>query len=257
MTYDVFTTSILKWSGSCIMTARMRRFVGICALLGLCCVNPVFGLPVLSLDIKGGSYDSSSGTIVANGDPLTVYALFNTQQGKLSGTYYLAAAIVPKTQNLPTTDFGSFTINGTTYSSANMSYGNPPASVTSSSLDLQSHSIYDTHYYEIAFTFDTSQRAELYNSQDSPGGLVEDASGAMLFESFDVDVSGLAAGYQVHFDLYNLGTDKRGNVMVKEFAPFSHDAQSGSLTVADTSSTMILLGMAMLAVEGMRRRFRR
>jgi hypothetical protein len=215
---------------------------------------------MLTLDIAGGTYDSSSETIVASGNPFTLYALFNTLQGKASGNYYIAAAIVPKTQNPPTTDFGSFKVNGVEYSAANMAYGNPPASVVHDSRDLPSHGIYDTHYTEIRFNFDTSQRAELYNSQDNPGGFDEDATGAMLFEDFEVDVSGLAAGYQVHFDLYNIGTDKRGKTSVKDFAPFSKDAQSGGtppLTVADTSSTMILLGMAMLAVEGMRRRFMR
>ena len=239
------------------MLPRMRRFAVLLGLIGLCATTPVFGVPLLTLDIAGGTYDPVSQSIIAPGNPSTLYALFNTQAGTASGTYYLAAAIVPKTQNPPLIDFGSFKVNGVTYSAANMAYGNPPASVADSSLDLQSHGIYDTHYFEIAFTFDSSKRAALYNSQITPGGLVVDSSGAMIFEDFDVDVSGLAAGYQVHFDLYNLGTDKRGNVMVKDFAPFTHDAQSGPLTVADTSSTMILLGMAMLAVEGMRRRFAR
>lgn len=216
--------------------------------------KPAFGVPLLSLDIAGGTYDSAAETIVAQGNPLTLYALFNTQAGQASGTYYIAAAIVPKTQNPPTTSFGSFTINNVTYSAANMSYGNPPASITEGSRDLQSHGIYDTHYFEIAFTFDASKRAELYNTQDNPGGFQQDAAGAMLFEDFEIDITGLAAGYQVHFDLYNIGTDKRGNETVQDVAPFSHDAQSGSLSVADTSSTMILLGMALLAIEGMRRR---
>ena len=235
----------------------MRRLIAIGGLLGLCLTSPVSAVPLLQLDIAGGTYDSSSATVIAPGNPFTLYALFNTEQGKVSGTYYIAAAIVPKTQNPPTTDFGSFTVNGQTYSSANMSYGNPPASVVENSLDLQSHGIYDTHYVEIAFTFDTTRRSDLYNSQDNPGGLDPDALGEIIFEDFDIDVTGLAAGYQVHFDLYNLGRDKRGNVMVKDFAPFSKDAQSGSLSVADTSSTMMLLGMAMLALEGMRRRFAR
>ena len=224
--------------------------------LGLCLASRVVGVPVLSLDVKSGTYDSGSETIIASGNPFTLYALGNTMQGKVSGTYYIAAAIVPQTVNPPATDFGSFKVNGITYSAANMSYGNPPASISEKSLDLQSHGIYDTHYVEIAFNFDATRTAALYNSGEHPGGLVEDSSGAMIFEDFDVDVTGLAAGYQVHFDLYNLGRDKRGNTIVKDFAPFSKDAQSG-LTVADTSSTMILLGMAMLAVEGMRRRFGR
>jgi hypothetical protein len=226
----------------------------------LCAATSVSAVPMLSLDIEGGTYDSGSGTIIANGSPFTLYALFNTQQGKASGNYYLAAAIVPKTQNPPLTDFGSFKVNGVTYSSGNMAYGNPPASVVQNSGDLPSHGIYDTHYTEILFQFNIANRAELYNTADNPGGIEEDPLGAMLFEDFEVDVSGLAAGYQVHFDLYNIGTDKRGKTTVKDFAPFSKDAQSGPnppLSVSDTSSTMMLLGMAMLAVEGMRRRFLR
>ena len=245
-----------NWSVSCIMRPRMRRLITLLGL-GLCLSTNTFAVPLLTLDIAGGTYDSASQTIIASGDPFTLYALGNTLAGKVSGTYYIAAAIIPQTVNPPATDFGSFKINGVIYSAVNMSYGNPPEVVSQSSLDLQSHGIYDTHYVEIAFTFDSSSRAALYNSADNPGGLVEDSGGAMIFQDFDVDVTGLAAGYEVHFDLYNLGRDKRGNTMVKDFAPFSKDAQSGSVSVADSSSTMILLGMAMLAVEGMRRRFAR
>lgn len=237
----------------------MRRFaLLVLGILGLCATSPVFGVPLLSLDIAGGTYDSASETIVAQGNPFTLYALFNTERGRASGTYYIAAAIVPKTQNPPTTSFGSFTVDGRTYSAANMSYGNPPASITHESRDLPSHGIYDTHYVEIAFRFDWYKRADLYNSQDDPGGFDYEWNGEMLFEDFQIDVTGLAAGYQVHFDLYNIGTDKRGKTSVKDFAPFSKDAQSGPtppLSVADSSSTMMLLGIALLAVEGVRRRF--
>lgn len=228
-------------------------------MIGLCFARQASAVPLLSLDIQGGTYDSGSQTIIAQDNPFTLYALLNTLQGRASGTYYLAAAIVPKTQNPPSTSFGSFRINGRTYSAANMSYGNPPAKITHESRDLPSHGIYDTHYVEIAFRFDWDNRAAVYNSQNNPGGLQETDNGRMLFEEFEVDVTGLAAGYQVHFDLYNIGTDKRGKTTVKDFAPFSKDAQSGpngSLSVADTSSTMILLGMAMLVIEGMRRRLR-
>jgi hypothetical protein len=234
----------------------MRRALVIC-ILGLCAAT-AFGIPKLQLDIGGGVYDPAPAeNVVATQNPFTLYALFNTLQGKASGTYYLSAAIVPKTANPPVTSFGSFKINGTEYSAGNMIYGNPPESVTRNSLDLPAHGIFDTHYIEIGFVFDKNNRAQVYNSQDNPGGFVQDSAGAIIFEDFTVDVSGLSAGYQVHFDLYNLGTDKRGNLMVKDKAPFSHDAQSGPLTVGDTSSTMILLGMAMLAIEGLRRRFLR
>ena len=230
----------------------MRRF----ALLGivvLWAVRPASAVPLLSTDIAGGTYDTASGTIIAANNPFTLYALFNTQKGIASGTYYLAAAIVPKTENPPVAPFGSFTVNGVSYSAGNMAYGNPPASVVDNNLDLQSHGIYDTHYVEIGFTFNSTKRAGVYNSQVNPGGLHTDSSGAMLYQDFNVDVSGLAAGYAVHLDLYQLGTDAKGRETVIQFAPFTHDAQSGIPTVNDTSSTMMLLGIAMLAVEGMRR----
>ncbi len=235
----------------------MRRFVLVLGTLGFA-ISSALAVPLLQLDIAGGTYETSTETVIAAQNPFTLQALFNTENGTASGTYYIAAAIIPKTENPPVTSFGSFSVNGVTYSAANMSYGNPPASITETSLDLQSHGIYDTHYVEIAFTFDTSKTASLYNSQDNPGGLQLNPTGSLLFEDFDVDITGLAAGYQVHFDLYNIGTDKRGNENVQDFAPFSKDAQSGpTLPVPDASSTMMLLGMGMLAVEGMRRRFLR
>lgn len=243
------------------MPAIMRRFIAVLGLVGLCSLNPVYGVPLLQLDIANGTYDSGSDTIVSSGDTFDLFALFNTDKGRVSGTYYIAAAIVPKTQQSPPSEFGSFKVDGRTYSSANMTFGNPPAGAKSHS-DLPSHGIYKTHYVEIGFTFDTAfssaNRSDSYNSEDDPGGLDPDSDGDLLYEKFTVDVSGLAAGYQVHFDLYQVARDKRGKY-VKNFAPFSHDAQSGGgpLTVSDASSTMILLGMAMLAVEGMRRRFSR
>src|SRR5688572_15131331 len=114
------------------MRRLMLIFLGV---VGMWVAKPALAVPLLSLDIAGGTYDSASQTIVASGNPFTVYALLNTLQGQASGTYYIAAAIVPKTQNPPTSSFGSFTVNGQTYSAANMSYGNPPASITHESRD--------------------------------------------------------------------------------------------------------------------------
>jgi hypothetical protein len=241
----------------------MRRFALVLGMLGLCSGIGVFGTPLLQVDIEDGVYDPVNENIVSTSNPFTMYTLFNTTKGKASGTYYLSVAIVPKTANPPASPFGSFKVNGDTYSLANgnIVFGNPPVSVIKNNLDLPSHDIFDTHYAEIAFTFDKTKKANLYNTQDDPGSLVQNSSGKLLYEDFTIDVSGLAAGYQVHFDLYNVVLDKRGNRKVGDFAPFSHDGQSSPppppLTVADTSSTMILLGIAMLAVEGVRRRFLR
>ena len=209
-----------------------------------------WAVPSLQLDIDGGTYDSSSQTVIAPSNPFKLYALLDPATISSAGTFYLSAAIVPKTT---VGSFGSFTVNGVTYSSANMQYGNPPSLAIHNSDELASHGIYDTYYAEIAFTFSSGTTAVEYNSQDDPGGLV--AGGSLLFEDFDIDISGLLANYTVHFDLYNVKLDNKGNVEVDQFAPFSHDAQGGSRQVPEGASTVLLLGLSLVGLEGFRRRF--
>ena len=227
--------------------------------LGLASVQVGSGIPLLQLDISGAYYDSSSQTVIANNNPFTLYALHHDEGNNAAtpaGTYYISAAIIPKTANPPLTSFGSFTVNGTAYSVGNMSYGNPPVDALLNRDDLAGHGIYDTHYAEIGFTFNLANNATPYNSQDTPGGLVEPSSGSLYYHAFTIDISGLASGYNVHFDLYSTTIDpKTGAVTVDKFAPFSHDAQGGTTQVSDSSSTLILFGMAMIAFEGFRRRF--
>jgi hypothetical protein len=225
------------------------------SILGLA-ANASFAVPTLQLDIAGGSYDPVTQTVIAPDDTFNLYALYNTQMGSTMpvGTYYLSAAITPQTPNASLTTFGSFTVNGTTYSAANMNFGNPPAAVSENNDDLQSHGIFDTHYAEIGFTFDLNNTATLYNTQDNPGGLNINPNGSLIYQAFAVDLSGLSTGYNVHFDLYKLGLDSEGNITVTDFAPFSHDAQGGH-GVPDPASTALLLGGALAALEGFRRRF--
>ena len=64
--------------------------------------------------------------------------------------------------------------------------------------DLPSHSIYKTYFAEFEFKFDPDQQIAAYNTQDgSP------AHGQMYNVEFDVDLSNLLPGYDIHFDLYN------------------------------------------------------
>jgi hypothetical protein len=220
-------------------------------------VQASYALPVLQLDVAAGYYDSGTETIVANNNPFTLYALFSDQGKTPTGTFYIAAAITPKTDNPPVADFGSFSVNGTTYSAGNMLFGTPPVDSILDSQDLPSHGIYDTHYAEIAFTFNLSDNATPYNAQDAPGGLQEPSVGSLYYHAFAIDLAGIAAGYNVHFDLYNTKIDsKTGTVVVNKFAPFSHDAEGGN-RVPDHASSVGLLGMAMVAVAGFRRRFSR
>ena len=232
---------------------RVSGKVGLGVVTALLSANVAFALPSLQLDIAGGSYDSATETIVSSGDPFTVYALLDPATLSGGGTFYLSAAIMPKTS---VGAFGSFVVNGTTYSAGNMIYGNPPSLAIHNSDELASHGIFDTYYAEIAFTFDADSKALAYNAQDNPGSFAADADGSLLYQAFNIDMSGLAENYNVHFDLYNLRVDKKGNVEVDQFAPFSHDAQGGT-QVPDAGASVALLGVALLGLEGFRRRFAR
>jgi hypothetical protein len=56
-------------------------------------------------------------------------------------------------------------------------------------------------------------------------------------------VTGLNPGLSVHFDLYD-ETVKRGQAQVDDFAPFSHDTQSGGSVckVPEHGSNLLFLG---------------
>ena len=116
-----------------------------------------------------------------------------------------------------------------------MVWGTPPVDEVQTG-ELATHSIYDTHYTEIAFTFAGSDLIAAYNVQDNALSLGQ----TINRKTFTVDASGLAKGYEVHFDLYNTKT-KKGLEIVDEFAPFTHDAVSAP----DAGATVALLGLAL------------
>ncbi len=61
----------------------------------------VAALPVLQLDILGGTYDVPDETTVTSSTSFTLRALFSDKQGQTalapSGKFYVAAALTPKT----------------------------------------------------------------------------------------------------------------------------------------------------------------
>lgn len=249
--------------------------VGGALLLGA----PARALPLLQLDIGGGTYDGATETIVATSSSFDLYALIDTRSSKYAaatttGTsgFFLAAAITPQGTPL-TAPFGSFTITRgsttTTYSlaSGNMAYGTPPVdsqdidsaeaysaltdwSVPEYSKDLQSHSIYNTSFAQIAFNFSTGNKASAYNVQNTPGGFTPSPTGPLLYEKFSVDISGLSPGYTVHFDLFKL---KANGTDIMYFAPFSHDAESGpGHEVGEGGTTLVLIGAVLMVLAGLR-----
>lgn len=226
--------------------------LGLSLVLGAALSSSVWAVPFLQLDIKGGTYDTSSETVFNTTNAFELCALVDTTSSKyVAGTtYWLSIAIVPQVTTDPGAAFGTFEFDGTTYDSGDMMYGIPPSVDPVSNQgggpgNLGSHDIFETYFLEVTFTsFDGM--AKEYNSMDNPGGLVTDPLGTLAYACFNVDVSNLGDGYGIHFDLFTVGSDNR----LKEFAPFSHDAQGNK--VPDGGATVMLLGMALVGLGAVR-----
>lgn len=175
-------------------------------------------VPSLQLDILNGTYDSGTETIVATSNPFTLYAyLVPDAKAPLNDTYYISTAVVPAV-GPAAANLGSFIFNGNTVNvTADMTYGTPDG--------LQTHGIFPTYYSEFSFQFDSNNTSQQYDtSTDTGQGPIPFVSGdPMYYQAFNVDVGNLNSDYRIHFDLYN--KDEEGQAY--QFAPFSHDAESG------------------------------
>lgn len=228
-------------------------------------------VPELQLDIAGGYYDTSTQTIVANGNLFTLYAFLVPDEmfNLVSDTYFISAAIIPKI-GPEGMDLGSFTFNGDTIDvTADMTYGVPPIEEIVciqgwDAGDLSKHSVFPTYFSEFDFAFSASNLVKQYNTQDraTSGSTLTlepytyPGSGefkGMYYASFSVDISLLDPEYLVHFDLYNTKIKCRtGDIDIREFAPFSHDAESGY--PVPEPSTYLLLGSGLAAIIYLRKK---
>ena len=241
-----------------------KLFVVFAALISM--ASSAQALPMLQLDILGGSYDTTTETIIAPGSSFTLYALFtpkcnttdSTIAALLTQNYYISAAITPKTET-PGANAGSFSFNGAPVKvTGDMVYGIPPleAIIAKDSGDLARHDVFETYFKEFTFKFAPGNTMSPYNTQDraiNKGAIPPTGGVGQYWMAFNVDTSLLTPGYGIHFDLYSEKT-KAGDIDVNQFAPFSHDAQSGGAPVPEPS-TILLLGAGLLgfAIYGKRR----
>jgi hypothetical protein len=218
----------------------------------------VRAVPTLQLDIVDGVYNSSDATTVATSSSFTLRALLHPGNGDglvgTTGYYHISAAIEPLLQQTnPPPNIGTFTIDGLSISPATMQWGTPPVDVAdSSSHNLASHGAFPTYYAELSFNFDALDTIGAYNAADG-----STCPGSLYYHDFLVDITNLDPGYSVHFDLYDEKV-KSGVYCVDDFAPFSHDAQSGTNVahVPDSGSGLLMLGAALAGLGFVRRRRR-
>lgn len=261
------------------MISRILRTASLVAV-ALFISSNAHAIRTLQLDILGGTYDTTTQTIIG-GDSGTLYAygcLTGNCDGALdlSQTYYISAAILPNEGIGEDTDFGSFSIDGMTFDSANTVYGTPPLeSGIMTQLfeagDLSKHDVFDTVFAEIAFDFDSlvegtadATRSSV-NTQDSPGTDPFLNPGSNLaFVGFDYDTTGLLDGYSLHFDLYSAaikdcarenGGCTTGDVDITDFAAYSHDAGTCCTNLPEPNTLgIVLIGLAGMVLSGTRRR---
>ncbi|EMP54193.1 hypothetical protein MSNKSG1_17446 [Marinobacter santoriniensis NKSG1] len=218
--------------------------------VGILGANTALAIPTLQLDIDGGTYVGGSEESTITNDPtFDLWALGKTSGVNTAVDYYLSIALLPQTQNPgDIANFGGVTVNGTALSTlpGSPEYGKPGAL-------KQSHGIFDTYFYELAFRFAGDPTIPSYNVQDGDAGPKKDE----LFKHvFQIDASALASGYGLHFDLYTY-SDNGSNK-----TPFSHDAaycnnRDCNPVKVSEPSTLALFGVGLMSLVAIRRRLRR
>jgi len=247
----------------------MKKIVFMSIALLLLVVMQVHALPILQLDADPGYYvGGTEESTVTNASNFKLTALLDPDglvdiaSGYSYSAYdfFISIALFPRTGENDGGDYGSFTFGSVTYDvTSGMFWGNPPlADIFANNNDLPSHGVFPTWYQEVSFGWGTSTIADGYDVQT---GDVQTGN-LLRYVDFGVNVTDLAVGYGLHFDLYGYlrpATDATIDPASLINAPFSHDVTSwpdGGIPpqAIPEPSTIFLLGIGLLVAGGLRRK---
>jgi len=256
----------LKRAGR-IFLSRSGKIAVAAAILGAH-TGTAAAVPVLQLDIIGGTYDPITETAVSTENPASIVALGTpgsnwSAPDILAETFYLSVALYDGEGGVTAEEATGLAlqVNDVSYSASDLFYGVPPSMATQPPL-LGRQDVFPTSYFEIPFMFDTATQTATYDMADATGAvaLYEGGTGS-FYRVFDVSYSGVAQGINLHFDLFSVDYLDAGEIVRGIFAPFSHDAElTNSITSTKTAvsvsepSSALVFGLSAVVLFVIRRR---
>lgn len=205
-------------------------------IFACCCMLASFAAranPDLQLGISYGLYDPETETVITSLDQFTLNT-FGLAKGENpitpDQTVYVSVTVTSD-PGLDLRNFGSFVFNDVVYSSSALVLGVPPEekNMGPDSDDLSTHGHFPGMFLQHPFKFSATKLTADIDTRKNPGYLPSLNGDMYYFQSFPVKITGLNAGYNLHFDLYTIKEEQQGDIDIDRSAPFSHDAETNYL----------------------------